>query len=204
MCMSEVTEWDTPLQRHQWKSREMSTGLLKPSSGQPPPLRHTFWRLYPFRVSQPALFSSHPIPSASAPLFFCAVRDLCRRDAGTERWRMGKASELGGAGVLKSSWNTHTDSSGWSFFLVAAADSSASLSLSTALAFFSNSEKSCLLTFWAPRPPFLAANYKETQRLWGYKHALPEETHECKGSYRFLGSGRFLLEQGRKFWRDPR
>lgn len=104
MCMSEVTEWDTPLQQHQWKSREMSTGLLKPSSGQPPPLRHTFWRQYPFQVSQPALFSSHPIPSASAPLFFCAARDLCRRDAGTERWRMGKASELGGEGDAKKKW----------------------------------------------------------------------------------------------------
>lgn len=59
--------------------------------------------------------------------------------------------------------DAYRDSSGWASFLLAAADSSCSLSLSTAWAFFSSSEKFCLLTFWAPRPPFLEANYKEKQ-----------------------------------------
>lgn len=71
------------------KSKEISTLFYKPASGRPPPHHHTFWCLDPSLVSQPALFSFHPIPLASAPLFFCAARDLCRRDARTERWRTG-------------------------------------------------------------------------------------------------------------------
>lgn len=55
------------------------------------------------------------------------------------------------------------DSSDWIFFLTAASASSLSLSLSTAWAFFSSSEKLLLLTFWAPRPPFLEASCKQAQ-----------------------------------------
>lgn len=148
-----------------WKHK-----FLRQQSPPPPPLHHTSWPLDPSRVSPPALFSSHPVPSASAPLFFCAARGLCTRDARTEHWRMGRASELVqiNAAPRKTikhnrSGKAYRDSSGWAFFLFAAADSSCSLSLSTAWAFFSSSEKFCVLTFWAPRPPFLEANYKEMQ-----------------------------------------
>lgn len=135
-----------------------------------PPLHRTSWPLDPSRVSRPALFSSHPVLSASAPPIFCAARGLCMPDARTDHWRTGRASELvqinappGKIIKHNRSGKAYMDSSGWAFFLLEAADSSCSLSLSTAWAFFSSSEKFRVLTFWAPRPPFLEANYKETQ-----------------------------------------
>lgn len=77
---------------------------------------------------------------------------------------------------------SYTDSSGVIFFLTAAPEvSSFSLSLSAAWAFFSSSEKLWLLTFWAPRPPFFEANYKQTHLMNAQvQHQIKQMMEEWK------------------------
>lgn len=101
--------------------------------------------------------------------------------------------------------NTHMDSSGLLLFLVEAEASSCSLILSTAWAFFSSSEKLLLLTFWAPRPPFLEANCSNTSSecdalmgvniFWAFRMI---------NSYCFLGSRRLLLQEWRNLCRGKK
>lgn len=89
MCMSDVTEWDTPLQRRKQSDHEGEKQRYENSSIS---YRMTSIRLFtsscqdPCPVSQLALSSSPLIPSTSAPQFSSAAQDLYRPIAGTECW----------------------------------------------------------------------------------------------------------------------
>lgn len=87
MCMSDVTEWDTPLQRGGGNGvmmRERNTEEETESAarvGMSTSLHHhhhTLWCPTPFPASQLALSSSPPNPSTSSPPFFSAAPDLCK------------------------------------------------------------------------------------------------------------------------------
>lgn len=105
MCMSDVTECDTPLQDNN-ESKKTPPRYINTNSHAGYEMkylslqRHTSSCRDPCPVSQLALSSSLPTPSTSAPPFSSAAQDLYRSVAGMERWE---------GGVLENHKNRNTE-----------------------------------------------------------------------------------------------
>lgn len=169
MCISDMTEWETPLQRDEQNRLQMRQDTDKsnwffshhPTSSYPNPCP----------VAQLAPSSSPPILSASAPRFSSAALNLYRPDAWMEhlgwggiKWDIKKHTGLSFSGYFR--WCSHMESSAVMFLLAPVVElSSFSRSLSAAWAALSSSEKLWLLTFWAPSPPFLEASCRQKFQL---------------------------------------
>lgn len=186
----------------------MQTWIPKAAPRRSPALHHTSWHLDPSRVSLPALFSSHPTLSASAPLLFCVAPDLCMRDARTEHWSAGRAGELDHKKCCTQETNEAGEPQHLHGFL------RLSILSGSRCGFLLLSELVDGLGLFLQLREILSANLLSTQTAFLRSQLQGDAEHvyllcltrtkQPYGTHRFLSSSRLLLNQRWNFWKDPR